>query len=584
MIPSIKRFIPADNFIKVSRFQKVFSSGLTPYLQKLLSTLISDISVFSENNDFYCLLSDRKDSVPKQEPDPGFDSYVIQIKPEGIRIDANSFGGLFYGIQTLMQLPDDLQCGTIQDSAAIKYRMIHWDLKGYQPKLSVLLEEMEILARHKINAILLEIEDKYQFRSAPGFAYPGAYTFEEMRQISRRASELNLMIVPVLQSIAHVDYILKHKQYSHLRENGHCFQFCSSNPEVDEFWNRMADELMDCFAEHPQYFHIGADEARYLGSCPECSRIGKAGSYIRRVEKSIDHVLKKGRTPVIWDDILRNSEKKMTEEEARECWQLGRKAVVMYWSYGRNGENNVFPFVRRYLDAGINVWASGCCSGADNWAGSIPPMEYRSANVAAWAKTAVENHLECECATAWTKILSGDCPCEPQECCWYSILYAADALWTGSPKGFRKFIYEASSQFYHEIPDEHLIESILNIQKSPYILEYLDKGDAQNHRLRFLQLAAAVESLSLIAREVFCWNQFYPGKIGYRLEDYRVDEIKKMVSLRKQQVADLKMRIKDSLNEFYTEQTVREFLDTRFQFLETFIDETNRKISVTESI
>ena len=145
------------------------------------------------------------------------------------------------------------------------FSLFFWDLKGYQPKPEVLKEELRLLASYKINSILLEIEDKYDYRCAPGVGVRGAYTFEEMREISRYAKSMNIMIVPKLQSLAHVDYLLKHARYAKLREDGHPFQYCASNPSAQKLWESMADELMECFAEHKEYFHIGADETDLLG-------------------------------------------------------------------------------------------------------------------------------------------------------------------------------------------------------------------------------------------------------------------------------------------------------------------------------
>ena len=113
------------------------------------------------------------------------DAYVLRVTENAIRIDAASESGLFYGIQTFLQLSRPIPCLEIRDYAAIPLRMIHWDLKGYQPKPEVLKEELKLLASYKVNSILLEIEDKYDYRCAPGVGVRGAYTFEEMREISR---------------------------------------------------------------------------------------------------------------------------------------------------------------------------------------------------------------------------------------------------------------------------------------------------------------------------------------------------------------------------------------------------------------
>ena len=47
------------------------------------------------------------------------------------------------------------------------------------------------------------------------------YTHAQLRELSVLARSLHIAVVPKLQSIAHVDYILKHDAYRGMRENGH---------------------------------------------------------------------------------------------------------------------------------------------------------------------------------------------------------------------------------------------------------------------------------------------------------------------------------------------------------------------------
>ena len=358
LLPEVKQYDYSGDSVQLKDFQTLKGNSLSSVLLRQLKSRIPGLRIVKDEKKCFAELtvSGRKSGLKAENPGNGSDAYVIQICKKGIRIDAKTPAGIFYGFQTLLQMPENISCGTVRDEASIPLRMIHWDLKGYQPRFEIFLEELEILASYKVNAILLELEDKYDYKCAPGIGCSTAFSFEEMRKISRYAADLHIMIVPKLQCIAHVDYMLKQPQYRDLRENEHCYQFCCSNTKVDKLWNRMADELMECFAEHPLYFHVGADEATYLGECPKCKKLGMVGSYLRRTGKSIAHILASGRTPIMWDDILRNSAKGMSDEQAKECWSLGKKSILMYWDYGYGGKGNCFTFLRSYLDAGMRVW------------------------------------------------------------------------------------------------------------------------------------------------------------------------------------------------------------------------------------
>lgn len=582
LIPQVKSFLPAEGVCDKSSLRVCQAAGLNPETVLELKKRFPYLAVQTKKKGFFAEFRVAGETLNSEDPGTGFDAYVLQITPKGIRIDARSESGLFYGLQTLFQLPAGIPCGMIRDEAALKYRMIHWDLKGYQPKISVLLDELRILASFKVNAILLEIEDKYDFRCAPEVGCPGAYSYEDLRRISQTAAALHIMIVPKLQCLAHADYVLKHKRYQHLREDGFSFEYCSCNPEAQKLWSEMAVELMQCFAEHPQYFHIGADEAMKLGTCPECQKLGKAGSYIHKVEQCIDLIRKFKRMPIFWDDILRNAHGALSEEDARRCWQLGSKSILMYWAYGNGGRRNTFPYLKAYQSKNMKVWGASGFSGCENWVGSLPSLSFRGQNIDAWTKSARENQLEGVVATGWTRIGSADCPAEPQESSWFTILYAANSMWSGEPRDFRKFIYDLSLLFYGDVPEQELVDAIFGIAANPYRLEFLAGKDYSNKRLAFLRLAAAAESLS-VEREQFCaWNQYYFGRLGKKLADYRVDYMNRWPVLRAEKIAALKKQIDPLIREFYETRTADEFMLTRFGFLEKLMEDTFRLTKKTK--
>ncbi len=582
LIPSVRSRISVPGMCSLESLKKFRCAGLNATAAGLVAERFPKLAASHDKKGFFAEFTASAKGLSPLDAGNGSDAYVLQITEKAIRIDANTASGLFYGIQTFLQLPASAPCGTIRDEASIPIRMIHWDLKGYQPTVKTFLEELKILASFKINAVLLEIEDKYAYRCAPEAGVPDAYTFRDLRKISRAAADLHIMIIPKLQCLAHVDYLLKHKRYHALREAGYSFQYCATNPDAQKLWNAMADELIECFTEHKQYFHIGADETDHLGVCPECRKLSKGGSYIYKLERSIDHLISRGRTPVMWEDILRNAHNNLSPEEARQCWSLGKKAVLMYWAYGYGGKNNTFPSLKSYLAEGMRVWGASGFAGCDNWAGSLPPLDFRGANIDAWTKSAIEEKLECVVATGWTRIASADCPAEPQESSWFTILYAAASMWSGTPRDFTKFIYDLSLLLYGEIPEPELVEAVRHISKAPYRLESLADKDFSNRRLAFLRLAAAAESLS-VERDLFCnWNQYFFGKLGKSLADYRVNYMNRYPVLRAEKIQAFKKQILPVLREFYAETTVADFMNTRFGYLEKIIADTAALVRKTK--
>lgn len=520
---------------------------------------------------YFLTLTSQADAPTPMLPEDRPDAYVLQITQNGVRIDAVSEAALFYGLQTLVQLPNACPCLVISDYAAIKLRMAHLDLKGYLPHFEILKDELRRLARYKINAVLLEIENKYAFDCAPDIAVPGAYTYEQLRELSKFAKALHITVVPKLQSIAHVDYILKHARYAHLRENGkngYSFQFCPMNPEVHTLWKAMCTELMECFAEHGPYFHIGGDEAGNLGECPECQKLGAAQVYLHRVSECIDFVCEKGWTPIIWDDIVRNGRRRFTsEEEAHIREALGSRAVFMYWAYGYRGNGNAFPYIDTYQAAGLRVWGASGYSGCCNWSGSLPHLEWRSLNCDTWARAAVEKDLECVCTTGWTRIGSADCPAEPLESSWFTVIYAAAGLWNPETDELDTFVKKCALQLYGKEPDDALRSAIFNIAKAPYdYRSLLSLTEEDYDEMTFLRFVAGAECILGTLAELQAFLGYYQGKLGDRLEDYRLRHLTRMVNRHYDGLLQFRDRLKPMLSRYYQDVTVEEFLITRFGY------------------
>ena len=184
LIPQVKELVPSRGTCRTDALTVLNYAGLNKETLMLLRERFPKLKVKKEKKGCFAEFS-CGGTLPAADAGTKPDAYVLRVTENAIRIDAASESGLFYGIQTFLQLPRPIPCLEIRDYAAIPLRMIHWDLKGYQPKPEVLKEELRLLASYKINSILLEIEDKYDYRCAPGVGVRGAYTFEEMREISR---------------------------------------------------------------------------------------------------------------------------------------------------------------------------------------------------------------------------------------------------------------------------------------------------------------------------------------------------------------------------------------------------------------
>lgn len=246
--------------------------------------------------------------IPKNIQDQG---YQLSSGGKRVVIRARTDDGLFYGTQTLLQLikPEagrySIPGMIINDWPDIQKRAVHYDTKHHQDKASYVKSFIRELVYYKINMLVWEWEDKFAYPSHPEIGAPGAFTMEEMQDFTRYAAKYHVQIVPLVQGLGHVSFILKWPQYKPLREiESSNWEFC---PLKEGTYNLMFDLWKDALEATPgsEYIHIGSDETYELGECEMCrskaEEIGKTGLYQLFINKSAAFLQSKGRKVMAWE-------------------------------------------------------------------------------------------------------------------------------------------------------------------------------------------------------------------------------------------------------------------------------------------
>jgi hypothetical protein len=517
-------------------------------------------------------------NVPKKRG-----AYVLEIDKNSVYLKGYDAAGVWHAFQTLLQLfrfsdseDGKLPVTQIVDYPAVELRGIHLDIKGYQPKLDIIMDELRVLASYKINCVLLEIEDKLQYETTPEVARPGAFTKSDLARIGKLCNALHIELIPKVQSLGHMDYLLKYKRYAALRENNHPYQYCPSNPESFKLWKGLCDEVINVLP-YSRYFHIGADETMYLGECPTCRRYSKADLYINHIKKCTNHLKTKGKVPIMWDDLLRNQHGILGEEGSYKALELGKEAVLMYWAYGYGGQNNVFPYLPSYLANGLEIWgASGFSGCGPSWIQNIPPYQDRVLNIDAWTQAAVVNNLKAVMCTGWGRIASADPPAEPFELCWLPMLYSTESTWHGAPLDPDRFAARFVDNFFG-MKDEKWGKLFCHVDKEyqPSLSEIKVKGCNAARFQLFIQLNRLYNH-NLNRNLLLEILQMYRTPLMAKaLADYRIDMVKKRATAFEKERASFMNEIKQVLSKFYTADTVNSFMESRFGVDAEIVDKLN---------
>jgi hexosaminidase len=402
------------------------------------------------------------------------EGYVMTISSGTVEILARGDAGLFYGCQTLEQLLEDARdlvatvpACKITDAPVMSYRAIQIDVRHHLDNMEYYYRTIDRLARYKINAVVFEIEDKLRFRSQPLISAPQAFTIEEMAALTNYARDRHIEITPLVQSLGHVSYILKHPEYAHLREDPKsAWVFCPSNEET---YKVIFDMCRDAIQATPgsRYLHFGGDETGAIGKCARCKAFvdkeGMLGLNLYWFNKVNEFARKNGRVAIFWDDMIFEHsglytsvhDPAATLEVANKEWKKGRSLLdtnsgkfprdvyYMRWDYSMARQPGNIMALDWYKQSGLNVMI---CTAASDISPLYPRAcqtpkvhttefyDDRVQTIISFVQLAVEKGIDKHLCSAW------DDASPHMETYWRGLVASAEYGW--APFGRSQQEYE----------------------------------------------------------------------------------------------------------------------------------------------
>jgi hypothetical protein len=244
-------------------------------------------------------------------------AYRLQLAPAGIRILANAPAGLFYGVETLVQLVKRergrlrLPEGEITDWPDVSYRELFWDELEHLDHLDVLKQAVRRAAFFKVNALALRLNEYFEYSSAPALVAPYALSPVQLQELTDYGLRHHLQVVPYLDAPAHANFLLNHDEYKHLRAFPDvAFEMCATNPATYKVLEGMFQNLIDA-TRGVKYFHLSTDEAWFVGKadneqCHEVQPAKELGSpsklLVEFIRKTTDYLQSHGRKVIFWGE------------------------------------------------------------------------------------------------------------------------------------------------------------------------------------------------------------------------------------------------------------------------------------------
>ncbi|KRD62582.1 beta-N-acetylhexosaminidase [Flavobacterium sp. Root935] len=298
------------------------------------------------------------------------EAYKIEITSKKIIVSGKE-EGLFYGVQTLLQLLPNkiskeikLPCLIIEDQPRYSYRGLHLEVCRHFFSVAVIKDFIRQMSSYKLNNFHWHLTDdqgwrieikKYpkltevgskraqtlvgnKFERSPFFfdgnPYGGFYTQEEIKDVVKFAEENYVNVIPEIEMPGHASAAVTaypnlacfpDRNYKVIESWG-VFEdvFCAGKDETFTFLEDVLTEVMALFPS--KNIHVGGDECPKTRwkTCPNCQkRITALGLkdehelqsyFIKRIEKFLNA---NGRQIFGWDEILEGG--------------LAPNAAVMSW-------------------------------------------------------------------------------------------------------------------------------------------------------------------------------------------------------------------------------------------------------------
>ena len=298
----------------------------------------------------------------------GDEGYQLKVKHSDILITANKPAGIFYGVQTLLQMfpaeiksktvqPEDkkwtIPCAEITDKPQFPWRGLMLDVSRHWFTKEEVLKYIDELAEYKMNVFHWHLTDdqgwRLEIKSLPKLTevgawraprvgqwwqrerqqpgeettYGGFYTQEDVKEVLAYAAKRYVRVIPEIDVPGHsVAALVAYPELACMKAPdavnvGNKFYgedentLCIGKDYTFEFMDKVLTEVAALFPD--EYVHIGGDECfkGFWHKCPRCQARMKAENLKNEEElqsyfihRMGDLLKSKGKKLVGWDEIL----------------------------------------------------------------------------------------------------------------------------------------------------------------------------------------------------------------------------------------------------------------------------------------
>lgn len=361
--------------VATSNEEKIIANFFNDYLQQYYGLRLNVVSNTTSN----CITLSTS-PITANRTTINNEKYILNVSKSNISIVGKGNAGVFYGIQSLIQLLPvvaekeklsklTIPCLEIVDEPRFQYRGMHLDVSRHFFPIEYIKKYIDYIALHKMNTFHWHLTDdqgwRIEIKKYPKLTSIGAwrdgtiigrfpgkgndntphggfYTQEQIKEVVQYAANRFITVIPEIEMPGHSMAVLAaYPEYSTTPDvrpkvpmtwglNGVENNVFAPTEKTFSFLEDVLTEVMDLFPSNT--IHIGGDEcskrwwkvdsfSQQLMRAKNLKNEDELQSYfIQRIEKFVNS---KGRKIIGWDEILEGG--------------LAPNALVMSWTGEKGG-------------------------------------------------------------------------------------------------------------------------------------------------------------------------------------------------------------------------------------------------------
>jgi hexosaminidase len=401
------------------------------------------------------------------------EAYSLRVTPRGVEIRAPSSAGLYYGVQTLLQLVEGAGATAvlpeveIRDWPALAYRGVMMDFsEGELIRVPEVERQLDLLARFKANQYYFYSEASIHFEGYDVVNANGRYSREDVRHVIEYARRRHIDVVPCMELYGHMHNLFRFEKFADLGLPRYGGEFDPRNPRVLPVLDDWVAQTAALFPS--PWYHVGFDEPWSLGKIGVVPGQDPFKTFIGVLAHVAEQARRHGKRTLFWADINQGASTFSNHPELLRDVPAGAIAVPWVYEARSNYDSFVEPLARLNLPTIVapGVWG---------WNEVFPDYHRSFVNINGLTATGRKYHTLGMLNTTWA---------DSRQTIYRLVLpgmaLGAAAAWQAEPVNTNSFFQDYCDQVYPAAIAAEVAAALEELSSAEEIFFRVLQGGTQN--------------------------------------------------------------------------------------------------------